>query len=79
MTVGQSYSASRLGFEFMGAVLAGIGLGWLIDGAANTSPWGMLIGLFAGFIAGAANAWRTTMGIDRAVGLRPRENDTDGN
>lgn len=66
----EALSAGRVGFEFMGAVLAGIGIGWLIDGQFGTSPWGMLIGLFAGFVAGIANAWRVTSGVTQAVGWR---------
>ncbi|MGB4100438.1 MAG: AtpZ/AtpI family protein [Alphaproteobacteria bacterium] len=67
----QALSAGRIGFEFMGAVLAGLGIGWLVDGQFATSPWGVLIGLFAGFVAGIANAWRTLSGVTQAVGWRP--------
>ncbi len=66
----QALSAGRVGFEFMGAVLAGLGIGWLIDGQFDTSPWGVLIGLFAGFVAGIANARRALSGITQAVGWR---------
>ncbi len=63
-------SAGRVGFEFMGAVLAGIGLGWLIDGQFGTSPWGTLVGLVSGFVAGIANARRQLSGVTQAIGRR---------
>jgi ATP synthase protein I len=32
----------------IGGVLAGLGLGWAIDGFAGTKPWGMVGGLLIG-------------------------------
>lgn len=63
-------SGSRVGYELLGAVLACTGLGYLIDQQIGSVPIGTLAGLFLGFVAGVANAWRATNGIDRAVGLR---------
>lgn len=63
-------SGSRVGYELLGAVLACTGLGYLIDMQVGSQPFGTLAGLFLGFVAGVANAWRATNGIDRAVGLR---------
>lgn len=54
----RAMSAGRTGFELMGIVLAGVGLGWLADGQFGLSPWGTLTGLFAGFIAAVFHAWR---------------------
>ncbi len=74
----QALSAGQVGFALMGTVLAGIGLGWLVDSQIGTSPWGVLVGLFAGFAAGIANAWRIMKVENRAVGApnapKPKKN-----
>ena len=46
------YRLTGLGIEFIAAVLLGLGLGYLIDRAANTAPWFFLIGGGLGFTAG---------------------------
>ena len=38
----------RLIGELIGGVLGGLGLGWIVDRIAGTSPWGSLIGLLLG-------------------------------
>jgi ATP synthase protein I len=35
-------------------------MGWLIDYAAGTSPWGLIIFLLLGFCAGVLNVLRAT-------------------
>ncbi|HEX7760180.1 MAG TPA: AtpZ/AtpI family protein [Caulobacteraceae bacterium] len=34
--------------EMLGGVLGGLGLGWLLDRVAHTSPWGVIGGLLIG-------------------------------
>ena len=34
--------------EMLGGVLGGVGLGWLVDRFAHTSPWGLIGGLLIG-------------------------------
>lgn len=63
---------SQIAFEMIAFVLICIGIGWAVDRQFGSMPWGVLVGLFAGFVAGVANAWRVSMGIDRAVGWRKR-------
>jgi ATP synthase protein I len=41
----------RLMAELVSGVLAGLGLGWLVDQYAHTKPWGMLIGVVLGTVA----------------------------
>ena len=41
------------------ALVIGAGIGWLMDGWLGTDPWGMLVFLFVGFVAGILNAYRT--------------------
>jgi F0F1-type ATP synthase assembly protein I len=36
----------------VGGVLVGGGAGWFIDGKLHISPWGLIIGLFAGMGVG---------------------------
>ena len=43
--IGEGYSLLA---QLIGGVLGGVGLGWLVDRFAHTSPWGMVIGVFAG-------------------------------
>jgi len=69
--------SSRVGYELLGAVLAGVGMGYLVDTQLGSTPICAVAGLFLGFIAGVANAWRATNGIERAVGLRPPEQKTE--
>lgn len=44
--------ASGIGFQFAAAVLVGLALGWLVDQAAHTTPWALLLGLVLGIAAG---------------------------
>ncbi len=57
-TPGVAY-AFRLTTEMAAALLVGFGIGWLIDGWLGIGPWGMLLFLFVGFVAGILNAYRT--------------------
>src|ERR1700738_2465786 len=49
----------RLSSELVGGVLVGAGLGWLIDRLLGISPWGFIVFLLLGFVAGALNVMRT--------------------
>ena len=48
----------RYASEFSASVIVGGMLGWAVDHFANTVPWGMLIGIILGFIAGTRNIVR---------------------
>ncbi|WP_316861364.1 AtpZ/AtpI family protein [uncultured Cohaesibacter sp.] len=50
--------AWRLGSEFIAGVLVGAGVGWLIDELLGSRPWGLIIFLFLGFLAGMLNMLR---------------------
>lgn len=41
-------SGYKLVAELIGGVLGGLGLGWLFDQWAGTSPWGLLLGVLVG-------------------------------
>ncbi len=50
--------ALRLSTEFIAGVIAGFGIGWLLDRWLGTSPWGLIVFLMLGFGAGVFNAMR---------------------
>jgi len=45
---GEAGAGYRLLGQMLGGVLGGIGLGWLVDHYAHTSPWGLVLGLLIG-------------------------------
>jgi ATP synthase protein I len=51
--------AMRLSGEFIGGVVAGFLLGWLVDYLAGTTPWGMIVFILLGFAAGVFNVMRS--------------------
>ena len=51
--------AWRLGSEFVAGVLVGTAIGWLIDEWLGIRPWGMIIFLLLGFMAGMLNLLRS--------------------
>ena len=51
--------AWRLGSEFIAGVLVGGGVGYLIDTWFGLAPWGLIIFLLLGFLAGMLNMLRS--------------------
>jgi len=51
--------ALKLSSEFIAAVIVGVMIGYLLDLALSTKPWGMVIFLLLGFCAGVLNVLRT--------------------
>lgn len=60
-------NALRLSSEFIAGILVGAGIGWLIDRFAGTSPWGLIVFLLLGFVAGVLNVLRSA-GLMAEVG-----------
>ena len=54
----------RLSSELIAGVIVGAVLGWGLDRALSTSPWGMIIFVLLGFTAGVVN-------VVRAAGVAP--------
>jgi ATP synthase protein I len=52
--------AVKLSSEFIAGVVVGAGLGWGIDRLAGTAPFGMIVFLLLGFLAGVLNVMRAT-------------------
>ena len=48
----------RLSSELVAGVLAGTGLGWLVDKGLGTLPWGVFVFGLLGFAAGVWNVMR---------------------
>lgn len=57
---GSGYAqAVKLSSEFIAGVLVGAALGWLFDHWLGTSPWGLIVFLLLGFMAGILNLLRS--------------------
>jgi ATP synthase protein I len=59
-----------LGLMFPSSMIVGMLLGYLVDKYFHTDPWGKLIGLFLGVVAGAVNFVRD---YKRLVGKKNNE------
>jgi len=68
----------RTGIEFVVAIIVAIGLGWAIDRAAGTRPWGMIVLFFLGVGAGMLSVYRAVAGIRMPVGSRPLDKIDNG-
>jgi ATP synthase protein I len=58
--------ALRFGGEFGAAIIVGALLGFGADYFLPTDPWGLVIGLVLGFVAGIVNVVRTASAYNRA-------------
>ena len=54
----------RLSSELVAGVLGGALIGWALDRALGMSPWGLIVFLLLGFVAGVVN-------VIRAAGVAP--------
>lgn len=61
----------RLGSEFVAAIIVGAGLGYLLDMFLPTRPWGMIVLLLLGFVAGVLNVVRAGKEINNAAAVPP--------
>lgn len=48
----------RLSTELVAGVLVGAAIGWLLDRWLGISPWGLIVFLLLGFVAGVLNVMR---------------------
>jgi ATP synthase protein I len=73
--------ALKLSSEFIAAIVVGAMIGYLLDLAFSTKPWGMIVFLLLGFCAGVLNVLRTAgvvnspHPVDRLGTLRKPDND----
>ena len=64
----------RLSSELVAGVLAGAGIGWALDRVLGISPWGLIVFLLLGFVAGVVNVIRAA-GAGRGTGPDRRPDD----
>ncbi|WP_205470662.1 AtpZ/AtpI family protein [Breoghania sp. L-A4] len=69
--------AMRLSTEFVAGVLVGGGLGWFADQFLGTSPWGLIVFLLLGFVAGVLNVLRSA-GLMAEHKIRAADDDRAG-
>lgn len=67
---GGTAKAMRAATDLVAALAVGGGLGYAIDHWLGTKPWGMIILLFLGFIAGFLNIYRAETGQDFKIGFK---------
>ena len=51
-------SGNRVLADLLGGLLGGTVIGWAVDAIFNTSPWGLLVGLFLGIVVAFRNVFR---------------------
>ena len=72
----------RMASDFAAAVIVGVILGLGIDALFKVSPWGVLVCLMLGFVAGVRNVVATAMKANRdaaaSTNKGPREGEGDG-
>ncbi|WP_374572991.1 F0F1 ATP synthase assembly protein I [Phenylobacterium sp.] len=64
-----SYGYRLIGV-LLGGVLVGLGFGFAIDAIAKTAPWGMIVGVLAGF---AVSTWMAVRTAQRMTAEAARE------
>ena len=57
----------RLSSELVAGVVVGAIMGWGFDRLLSTSPWGLIVFLLLGFVAGVVN-------VIRSAGVAPNRN-----
>ena len=65
---GEAGAGYRLLGQMLGGVLGGIGLGWLVDHFARTSPWGVVCGLLIGAVLSIYSTVRTASRMGERAG-----------
>jgi ATP synthase protein I len=68
----------RLSSELVAGVIVGAGLGWLVDRWFGITPWGLIIFLLLGFVAGVLNVMRSA-GVVASPGIDDRLRKDQGN
>jgi ATP synthase protein I len=63
----------RLSAELVGGVVVGFILGWLFDRGLGTSPWGLIVFVLLGFVAGVLNVMRSAGVVSTGAGALGRD------
>jgi len=72
---GEAGAGYRLLGQMLGGVLGGIGLGWLVDQYAHTSPWGLVLGLLIGAGLSIYSTVRTASRMGTQIETKPEPTD----
>jgi ATP synthase protein I len=64
-TVRSVGALSAVGLSLVVAIVMGAALGYGLDRWLGTSPWGFLLGFFAGVVAGILSVFRTVEAVSR--------------
>lgn len=67
--------AIKLSSEFIAAVFVGAIIGFLLDKYAGSAPWGMIIFLMLGFVAGVMNVLRSVGAVEKPKVGYPQQKD----
>lgn len=51
-------SGNRVLADLLGGILGGCVIGWAVDALFDTTPWGLLVGLFLGIVVAFSNIIR---------------------
>ena len=68
----------RVGLELVVAVAVGAFIGWAVDEALGTRPWGMIVFFLPRHRGGMWNVYRAVKGLGMAVGYRHDADDAAG-
>ena len=71
--------AFRVSVEIVSAVAIGVGIGWLLDGWLETTPWLMVVFIVLGFTAGILNVYRLATGFGYSAGYTERDEQAGDN
>jgi ATP synthase protein I len=65
----------KLSSEFIAGVLVGAGIGWVADQWLGTSPFGLIVFLLLGFVAGVLNVLRAAGVVEQPDAKVQHEKD----
>ena len=66
--------ALRLAADFIAGIVLGVIVGWGFDRLVGTSPWGLIVWMLIGFVAGTLNVMRSA-GLVKPGPLGPGPDD----
>jgi ATP synthase protein I len=67
--------ALRVSVELVAAIAVGVAIGWLIDAWLDTDPWGLIVFVFLGGLAGMLNVYKLAQGLAQGPGFRGKDKD----
>lgn len=68
--------AVKMSSEFIAGIIVGGGMGWLLDEWLGTSPFGLIVFLLLGFVAGVLNVLRAAGQIAEPGSKSPKQDDS---